>query len=87
MWGRDAIATFEDSSQGRLGDCWLISVMSEIARNSDRVKGIFATKHFSRAGVYAFNLFHMGMPATVIIDDFLPFSNINSHFNRYGQIG
>ena len=72
MWGREGIS-FADPRQGFIGDCWMIAASSVTAQNPDRIKEIFHIESLNSAGVYSLDLFIMGIPVTVTIDDYLPF--------------
>ena len=43
LWGPDGKASFDESSQGYLGDFWLIAAISSIAENSSRIQNMFVT--------------------------------------------
>ena len=62
-----------DATQGYLGDCWFIASISSFAEVPQRVKAAFLTDETNGVGVYAVELYLLGTPITVIIDDYLPF--------------
>ncbi len=68
LWGRDNVS-FEDPNQGNLGDCWIVAAASCVAKNPERIKKIFLTEGLNTAGVYALQLYVMGIPVTVTVDD------------------
>ena len=72
LWGSEGI-TFEDPNQGAIGDCWMIAASSVTAQDPDRIKKIFHVESLNSAGVYALDLFVMGIPVTVTVDDYLLF--------------
>ena len=72
MWGHNGIK-FNDPNQGYLGDCWLIAAASIAAKDENRIRKIFHIEDLNSAGVYAVDLFIMGIPVTVTVDDYLPF--------------
>ena len=43
-----------------------------VAEEQDRVQTMFLTDELNGAGVYAAELFLLGIPITVVIDDYLP---------------
>ena len=45
-----------------------------MSANPDRIKKIFQIEEKNSAGIYAVNLFVMGMPVTVTVDDFMVFN-------------
>ena len=51
----------------------MIAASSVTAQNPDRIKEIFHIESLNSAGIYALDLFIMGIPVTVTIDDYLPF--------------
>ena len=68
MWGSTNVS-FEDPAQGYLGDCWIIAASSSVAQDPERIKKIFLTEGLNTAGVYAVQLYVMGIPVTVTVDD------------------
>jgi len=50
-----------------------VAAASSIAEDPERLKDIFKVQETNDAGVYAFQMFNLGTPVTVTIDDFLPF--------------
>ena len=72
MWGKTGIS-FEDPTQGYLGDCWIIAAASVVGQDERRIKNIFEIEHLNSAGVYAVKLYIMGIPVTVTVDDYLLF--------------
>ena len=78
MWGSTDLITPDDSIQAGLGDCWLIATMASIAEDPDRIKDIFLVEETNEVGVYAFQMYLLGMPVTITIDDYLP-------YNQWGE--
>ena len=64
-----------DVDQGYLGDCWLMAAVSGVAEYPERIESVFHNTELSSNGVYALNIYSLGIPHTVIIDDYLPFSD------------
>lgn len=64
----------DDIKQGGLGNCWFMSAASAIAEKPGRLDQAFATREntLNKNGIYAFNFWTLGIPHTVIIDDYLP---------------
>ena len=50
-----------------------MAAVSGVAEYPDRIESVFHNTEISRNGVYALNIYALGMPHTVIIDDLLPF--------------
>jgi len=72
LWGSTEISP-RDTLQGYLGDCWILSAASAIAIDPEKIKKLFLTDHLNSAGVYALNMYVMGVPVTVTVDEYLPF--------------
>ena len=72
LFGRSGVIP-GDVDQGQLGDCWLMAAVSGVAEYPERIESVFHNTEISRNGVYALNIYALGMPHTVIIDDLLPF--------------
>jgi len=72
MWGTDTV-TPNDPVQGGIGDCWLVASASSIAEDPQRLKDIFKVQETNKVGVYALQMYLLGTPITVTIDDYLPF--------------
>ena len=66
--------TPQDMRQGAIGNCWFISAASALSEVPGRVEKIFlnANNEISAAGIYAVQLYTLGIPHTVIVDDWLP---------------
>ena len=62
-------------SQGEIGNCWFISAASALAEKSGRLEKVFLNTEASANGIYAVDFYTLGVPHTVIVDDFLPVSN------------
>ena len=86
MWGREQIRP-EDAIQGTIGNCWLISAAMSIAEQEDRLKSIFKINEINSAGVYAAQLYLLGVPITVVIDDYLPLQKQSERQTMYAEIG
>jgi calpain-15 len=50
----------------------LLSSISSLAENPERVKAVFLTSEVNKAGCYAVKFYINGEPLTVVVDDFLP---------------
>lgn len=60
--------------QGYIGNCWFISAVAALAEFPGRIEKLFLnTKNEqSKFGIYGMNIFTLGMPSTVLVDDWLP---------------
>ena len=71
LWGSKGI-TPEDIVQGEVGNCWFISAVSALAEKKSRMESVFLNDAASANGIYGVNFYSLGVPHTVIVDDFLP---------------
>ena len=62
----------QDILQGHLGNCWFLAAAASIAEHRGRMETVFA-QELSVPGGFAVNLFTLGVPSTIVIDDFIPF--------------
>jgi len=88
LWGADGI-TPNDVKQGGLGNCWVLSAASAIAEKPGRIEKIFLNESstLNDAGVYAVNLYSLGVPHTVVVDDWLPIKNGQTLFSKVSKDG
>ena len=61
-----------DVCQGRLGDCYFLSVISALAEEPGRIESLFNTQEVNAAGIYSLNFFLNGKRQEVFVDDFVP---------------
>lgn len=73
FWGEDGITPL-DVRQGAVGDCWFMVAASALAERPKRLEKIFLNTNgkTNKNGIYAVNLYALGVPHTVIVDDYLP---------------
>jgi len=71
MWGSKDIRP-EDAIQGEIGNCWMIAAAMSLAENGARLTDFFMVDDKNSASTYAANLYLLGTPITVVIDDFVP---------------
>ena len=55
-----------------MGNCWFISAASAVAEEKGRLESVFLNKEVNANGIYAVNFYTLGVPHTVIVDDYLP---------------
>lgn len=75
LFGKDGgHITPGDIRQGYFGDCWWLGSVSALAEVPNRVENIIVNQENdpNAAGIYAFNLYALGMPITITVDDYLP---------------
>ena len=71
MFGKRGISP-ADIAQGDIGNCWFMAAISGYAEYTDRVEKMFV-QSFPKNGMFALNLFALGVPVTILIDDYLAF--------------
>ena len=73
LWGNDGVSP-NDFKQGELGNCWFLAGASALAEHPNRIERMFLNEQsaLNAAGIYAINLYALGVPHTVVVDDWLP---------------
>jgi len=72
MWGSNGIQV-RDMKQGGIGNCWYIAAAAALAEYPERLDKVVENDNtINEAGIYAFNMYAVGVPITVVIDDKLP---------------
>ena len=74
LFGSNGV-TPKDIFQGSIGNCWFMSALSAIAEKPGRVEKMFVNSNggeINQTGVYGINMYALGVPHTVLVDDFLP---------------
>ena len=79
MWGPNGKESVnpQDINQGYIGNCWIMAAISAMAEVPGRVDSIFVNDDLSEAGIYAVQMYTLGVPFTQIVDDFIPLYNGN----------
>ena len=73
LFGAEGLPAPQDTIQGELGDCWLISVMALLAHHKPTLLyDLFVSKERSVDGIYAVRLWVEGSWVTVVVDSYLP---------------
>ena len=64
----------DDAIQGAIGNCWFIAAASAVAEVPGRMEKVFLNRRnkLNEAGIYGVNLYTLGVPHTIIVDDFVP---------------
>ena len=75
--GKESISP-EDIVQGALGNCWILAAISALAEVPHRVDSLLINDEISEYGVYGVNMYVLGVPFTVYVDDYLP-TNKSKH--------
>ena len=73
LFGKNGV-TPEDMVQGFIGNCWFISGVAALAEFPGRVEKLFLNNknELSTTGIYGINIYTLGFPQTIIVDDYLP---------------
>ena len=58
--------------QGKLANCYFLSVLSSLAEIPGRIESLFNTKTVNTAGIYSINFFVNGKKQEVIVDEYIP---------------
>lgn len=69
-----------DTLQGFLGDCWVLASIAAVAEKPERVSKLFDTKTYNSAGIYSLRFYELGVPISIVIDDYLPISGTQNLF-------
>ena len=81
----EASVNIDDTLQGMLGDCWVLSSIAACAENPARVWKMFDIKSYNTAGIYSLRMYDMGVPISIVIDDWLP-TNTYKTQTTYTQV-
>lgn len=77
-----------DVRQGSIGNCWFLSAISALSEVPGRIERVFVNDDVSANGIYAVNFYSLGVPHTVIVDDYLPieewYGNYYTIFSKMG---
>ena len=84
MWGTEGIQP-SDAVQGGLGDCWLFAAAAAVAQHPRRIERLFEIENLNTAGVYSVNMYIMGIPVSVTVDDHLTFWSHSPRGLTYGS--
>ena len=73
LFGTNGV-TPQDMRQGVIDNSWFISAASALSEVPGRVEKIFLNpiNELSKNGIYALQFYTLGIPHTVIVDDYLP---------------
>ena len=76
----------QDIRQGEIGNCWFLSSITALAEYPGRIESTFLNKELSKAGVYGIQMYALGVPITVMVDDYLPLYSKQGTSTRYAKI-
>ena len=54
--------------------------MSAFAEKPERIWNLFGTKKMNSAGIYSITLYDLGVPVSVVVDDYIPVSYNDSKY-------
>lgn len=77
FWGTDGISPM-DVRQGAIGNCWFMATASALAEKPNRLERVFLDKSgkMRESGIYGMNIYTLGVPHSVVIDDYLPLQKV-----------
>ena len=92
MWGTSGRLTNEDANQGSIGNCFFIAAAAAIAEKPERIQKVFLNQSndLNDAGIYGVNFYTLGVPHTVIVDDYLPLQDywgVGDYTTYFSSIG
>lgn len=65
-----------------------MAAISALAEKPERVKDIFLSSAYEPAGIYAMTMYSLGIPTTMIVDDYMPLkTNGQTLFGGLGYDG
>ena len=76
--------------QGYIGNCWFLAGAAAVAEVPDRLEKIFLnpSNRLSPNGIYGVNIWTLGVPHTVIVDDWLPVQKWGNGYNTlFAHVG
>ena len=89
LFGSEGV-TPEDIRQGFIGNCWFVVGASALAERAHRLERVFLNSEntLSPNGIYGVNFYTLGVPHTVIIDDWLPLQEWGDGYNTlFARVG
>ena len=62
LFGTSLAPNYNNIHQGALGDCYYLCSVSAVAETPDRIKKIFLTQTYNKAGIFALTVYVRGIP-------------------------
>ena len=81
LFGSNGV-TPKDIFQGAVGNCWFLTALSAIAEKPNRVERMFLNSGnaINPSGLYGINMYALGLPHTVLVDDLIAGSQVDGKF-------
>ena len=81
----------EDLSREFIGNSWFVSAIAALAEFPNRIEKLFLNNvnELSETGVYGVNIYTLGIPHTIVVDDYLPLikNNEGRYTTLYSEVG
>lgn len=71
LWGSEGVRP-DDIKQGQIGNCWFLSGAAAVAEQPERLQSVFLNQELSSEGIYGLQMYALGVPVTITIDDNVP---------------
>lgn len=63
-----------------------MAAISALAEHDAKIDSLLINDSFSENGIYAGNMYHLGVPITMIVDDYLPMKEANWGSRPYNTV-
>ena len=81
----------EDLSREFIGNSWFVSAIAALAEFPNRIEKLFLNNvnELSETGVYGVNIYTLGIPHTIVVDDYLPLikNSEGRYTTLYSEVG
>ena len=86
LWGDNGV-TPHDIRQGGLGNCWFMAGTAVVAEKPSRLQSVFLNSALSSNGIYGFQLYVLGVPTTLTVDDSVPLKDGSAIYAKVSKDG
>jgi hypothetical protein len=83
---KKASISVQDINQGYIGNCWIMAGLSALAERPSRIDKLMESDAYNPHGIYAMNIYSLGVPFTQIVDDRIPVDK-NSNWPKFAKAG